>query len=306
MPESAESANSHPPIQNVAIVGAGWVGRQVAARVAQSGLNVWLSDRDHTACQAAVAWMTRIADSAGSPEDAAWLERVHTGPATRELREGSSAVEQLPVELVIESVPEQLSLKKRVLKQLGLAFGPDVILASNSSYFVPSLLASYVRHPQRYAHIHFHVPVLSDSVVDIVGCAETAPSTAQRLRDLAVYLGLDPLMLRREHPGYVFNWMLQAVLKSALELVALDVVDMEDVDKSWCDVTGMKLGPFGIMDQIGLDVIEQVLANARWAELPQVDTQALLKLLHEKTQAGKLGTKTLEGFYQYDRDSELH
>ena len=315
-------------IQSVLIVGAGWVGRQIAARMAKSGLQVWLLDRNSQVIEQAFQWLQQIHGQttapSGSPPPASakndrpprqpivasgpefnWLANIHVAPSLHELQQATGMGRLPEIQLALECVPEQLSLKKRVLRQLGETFPAPVIIASNSSYFVPSLLQGYVAQPERYAHMHFHVPVLNDSVVDIVGGADTDVATVQRLVNLSHLVGLEPLQLRREHPGYVFNWMLQALLKAALELAVLDVVDPEDIDKSWQSVTGMPVGPFGMMDRIGLDVIEQVLANARWAETLQVDPARLLELIQEHTRQGELGTKTGRGFYEYDQQAML-
>lgn len=279
------------PIERVLILGAGWVGRQVAARLARYGVTVWLVDRHTDMCQAALAWMQQLDRFEADPQ---WLQRVHLAGSLQEL----SASEQ-SIDLVLESVPEQLSLKKRVLRQASELFSAPTIIASNSSYFVPSVLSGFVADTSRFAHWHFHVPVLNDSVVDIVGCQATNKEVLDRLQELTLRIGQIPLMLRREHPGYVFNWLLQSVLKSALELAALDVADPIDIDRSWTAVTGMPLGPFAIMDRIGLDVIEQVLSNARWAEPPTVPIDELLALLSQHTSQGELGEKTGRGFYAY-------
>lgn len=314
------------------IVGAGWVGRQVAARMAKYQIEVWLVDRSQAQVDHALAWLGKLqakdeqaihdpqprrnrpyALDAEFPSESAthayrsemagpWLARIHAAPSLAEL---SKAVESFPVDLVLECVPEQLSLKKRILRQVSQVYAPPVVIASNSSYFVPSLLAPHVFEPSRYAHFHFHVPVLHDSVADIVGNSDTSPEVLEQLRQLAIQLGLEPLMLRREHPGYIFNWMLQSLLKSALELAALDVADPSDIDKSWKAVTGMPLGPFGIMDQIGLDVIEQVLSNARWATPLKISDEKILQLIREHTAKGNFGTKSHQGFYSYEDEADL-
>lgn len=283
------------------IVGAGWVGRQIAARFAQYGVRVCLCDRTLEDAAAAVAWVEQTCSEVtglvhAAPPIAQWTS-ASCEMASCEM--AGSAPTAFTPDLVLESVSEELSLKKRLLKQLSSRFAPPIVIASNSSYFVPSLLGRFVAHPERFAHLHFHVPVLSDSVADIVGCAETEPQVLERLRQLCQRVQQSPLMLRREHPGYIFNWMLQSLLQSALELAALDVADIADIDRSWKSVTGMSVGPFGMMDRIGLDVIEQVLSNARWAEPSSVDSTQLMQLVQQHTRAGRLGTKTQAGFYNY-------
>lgn len=324
--------NNVPAISRVLIVGSGWVGKQIGARLVEYGIDVGLTDRDESAIKQAQQWIEQCeymkellprvpaahspqlsapendppvfsppnrADSE-SPESS--RGSVHAFASFPKLT--SEEIRLWDANLVIECVPEQLSLKKRVLRAISQLVSRHCIIASNTSYFVPSVLSQFVTNPERYAQIHFHVPVLRDSVVDIVGCQQTEPVVLQRLADLSQRIGQYPLLLRKEHPGYVFNWLLQSVLKSALELVALDVVDFEEVDRSWKSVTGMPLGPFGIMDQIGLDVIDQVLSNARWADPPKVSNQQLLEVLRPKIQQGRLGTKSGAGFYDYGQTGD--
>ena len=275
-------------IERVVIVGAGWVGRQIAAKMAQHGIQVRLVDRDESVCKSALNWMSEIEGHRD------WISQITTSVALDE-----TTAEFGTPQLALECTPEQISLKKRVLRQISACFESPCIIASNSSYFVPSVLSKFVQSPSRFAHMHFHVPVLRNTVADIVGCEDTEPWILEHLAKLAERIGQSPLILRQEHPGDVFNWLLQSVLRSALELVALDVVDPADVDRSWKAVTGRPQGPFGIKDQMGLDVVEQVLANARWAEPIAVPDEKLLAILKEKTEAGQLGVKTGSGFYNY-------
>ncbi len=280
-------------IHRVLIVGSGWVGRQVAAKLASHGVLVGLTDKDASAIADAAAWIEQ--------NNKCWLENVTQLPPLSELTR--QQLDHWHPDLAIESVPEQLSLKKRVLRTISQLVAEDCIIASNASYFVPSVTCQFVDGPERFAHFHFHVPVLRDSVVDIVGCSRTRPHVLEQLAELSRRIGQYPILLRHEHPGYVYNWLLQSVLKAALELVAQDVVDFAEVDRAWMKVTGMPKGPFGIMDHIGLDVIEQVLSNARWAQPPEVHDSQLLAVLRSLTEKGKLGTKSGAGFYDYEQPS---
>ena len=293
--------------------------------MAMNGLRVLLSDRSDQVVADALAWIADIASAppettatqertAQQSDDGAWKANVRAAPPLDYLAddvandfEKDDQSEGMPgdwrsIDLVLECVPEQISLKKRVLRRLSSLFPPPTLIASNSSYFTPSVLEGFVTDPTRFAHMHFHVPVLHDSVCDIVGCAATYPAVIERLRVLSRRIGQYPLVLRHEHPGYVFNWLLQSVLRSALELSVLDVADPEEIDRSWKSVTGMPLGPFGMMDQIGLDVIEQVLSNARWGEPPEVSDAQLLDVLKPLIAQGHFGVKTGKGFYQYAED----
>ncbi len=283
-------------IERVLVVGAGWVGRQIAARLAQHGVKVWIFDRYPAVSEQAMAWMRSIArdtiESSSSFVTADWMQNLQV----------AKKVSEPKVDLVIESVPEQVSLKKRVLIEISECHPAPTLITSNSSYFIPSMLSRFVVSPERFAHFHFHVPVQHESVADIVGCEVTEPAVLDQLAELSERIGQPPLRLKREHPGYVFNWLLQSLLRASLELVAKGVVDATEVDRSWKAVTNMPLGPFGIMDRIGLDVIEQVLSNARWADADTTSLDRLIEVLQGPLNQGHLGYKTQQGFYDYRQD----
>ncbi len=361
-------------IESVLVIGAGWVGRQIAACLHQAGFATYIHDTSPETAYDAKAWIAKeltslkaqpfdmatstmgsveldVTDIAAS-ELAITLEDAESNAADLKIFKGNEdetldpptqatdetacyeepkpleevdniasqvaddvmplkvidehqvhVIEQLSeldsVDLVIECVPEMIGIKKRTLRTISKQFGKPTIIASNSSYFVPSILSKFVAYPERFAHCHFHVPVLRPSVVDIVGCEHTDASVLDKLTGLVEKTGHKPIRLKREHPGYVFNWLLQAVLKAALELKVNDVAEIEDIDNAWATVTGMPLGPFGIMDQIGLDVVEHTLHNSKWSDdqSPQVDE--LLSILKPLIAEGRLGKKTLGGFYQY-------
>lgn len=288
----------------VLIVGAGWIGRQVGLRMAICGLRVDLVDKNDEVLQNARQWMEQSAEfywnciqdsptrDSRIPLDQQWASRVGFGRAMEELIPDTA--------VVLECVSETVGLKRRVLREFSRQFPKTTIIASNSSYFTPSTLAEFVTEPQRFAHWHFHVPLHRSSIADIVGHPHTEPWVLERLTELTKVIDQYPLRLRREQPGYVFNWLLQSVLRSALELAARDVADIEDIDRAWKSVSGMPIGPFAMMDNIGLDVIEQVLANARWAPAQPVPIDQLLAVLRGPINQGHLGVKSGRGFYEHE------
>lgn len=290
----------------VLIVGAGWIGRQVGLRMAICGVRVYFSDRAAQVLSAAQKWMQDEAPSymnqivADPPQVGTgfdirfaeqWKQRVVFGASIPEL------VNQ--VQIVLECVSEQIALKRRVLREISSQFSKHVIIASNSSYFTPSTLVQYVDEPQRFANWHFHVPLHRSSIADISGSPQTEPWVLDRLEDMSKRIGQHPLRLRHEQSGYVFNWMLQSLLRSALELAAKDIVDIQDIDLAWKSVSGMPIGPFAMMDHIGLDTIEQALSNARWDDSEPIAIEKLLAVLRKPIEQGHLGLKSGHGFYNH-------
>lgn len=280
------------------IVGAGWVGRQIAAQAIYHGIATVLLDKSTTILEDAEVWIrnhlqtiTLEPDSNPSPRRFGQLEM-------------SERLDQLPdaITVALESVPEQISVKRRCLTELSERLPPDVVLASNSSYFTPSMLAKYVRYPERFLHWHFHVPVWITRLVDVVPCPQTKPDAVDRILQLSRVMGQEPIFEPVEHPGYLFNWMLQALLKSALELNRKGVADPQTIDHVWRTVSQMPLGPFQIMDQIGVDTIHQVISNARWSDA-SLPLQDLIDGLEPLLAEGRLGVKSGKGFYDYPQSA---
>jgi 3-hydroxybutyryl-CoA dehydrogenase len=299
-------------IERVAIIGAGWTGRQIAGQMVTHGVRVILCDESSGALNTSRAWI--LSNLNAFESQGYWpatsqeqvderLELVHPdflfgGDQAATVAEGVRGVG-----LVLECIPEQVALKRRVLKRASEVFGETTIVASNSSYFVPSTFSKHVRHPERYAHFHFHVPIWKATVVDVAAGPQTSEETLGRLSLLAHKIGQTPIVQRRENSGYVFNAMLKSVLKSALELLDRDVATAEDIDLAWRKATGMPIGPFGIMDQIGLDILLQTMSNGRFVDGDDVWSPLIAKL-QPYIDAGHLGVKTGKGFYDYPVDKD--
>jgi 3-hydroxybutyryl-CoA dehydrogenase len=196
-------------------------------------------------------------------------------------------------DFISESVTEELSIKQKVWKQIGELAQANTIFTTNTSYLLPSQLASYTGRPEKFCAFHFH-DVFYARVVDIMPHAGTDPALIPLLQDLGKKLNQVPVIVKKESPGYIFNFMLMALLCAAGRLKTKDIASIEDIDRSWMVNFHMPTGPFGIIDNIGLDTAWHVVK-----ERPDEPSQAFAKLLKEYIDAGKLGEKSGEGFYKY-------
>lgn len=264
--------------------------------MASHGLDVTLVDSSPQALKLSLDWI--LDQHISFAEQGYWPEvsREHL-IARLHMSTGIDAVVG-DFDLVLESVSEQFSLKRRIIKSYSERFAAPTIIASNSSYFTPSMMQPHCSSPGRFANLHFHVPIWRATLVDIASGTHTDESTMQRLVVLAIRIGQTPLVQRVENPGYVFNWMLKALLQSALQLVDRKVALPADIDLAWKKVTGMPIGPFGMMDQIGVDLIHQTMSHARFVDGDE-EWQPLVDILQPYVDSNRLGIKTGQGFFDY-------
>ena len=198
-------------------------------------------------------------------------------------------------DFISESVTEELAIKEKVWKQIGELAPAKTIFTTNTSYLLPSQLANISGRPEKFCAFHFH-DVFYARVVDIMPHPTTDPTLIPLLQKLGRSLNQVPVIVKKESPGYIFNFMLMAVLGAAGRLKTKDIASIEDIDRSWMVNFHMPTGPFGILDNIGLDTAWHVVK-----EREDAASQAFAKLLKEYIYQGKLGEKTGEGFYKYPK-----
>jgi 3-hydroxybutyryl-CoA dehydrogenase len=281
-------------IENILVIGAGTMGRQIAWQCATHGFQVALADDSETALQGAKQLLAGFAADAVRTgrftdiETQAALQRI-----TLTNRPDTTAID-----LVSESVYEDPALKIRIFAELNASCPAHTIFTTNSSTLLPSMMASASGRPDRFAALHFHLPVWSANIVDVMGHPGTSPETIASVTDFARRIGQIPIVLKRENSGYVFNDMFNALNTSAIHLVATGVATIEDVDRAWMGIMKMPLGPGGWLDQIGLDTVWRI--TDFWANMlsdPKLLTNAAL--LKRYIDAGRLGVKSGAGFYHY-------
>lgn len=147
--------------------------------------------------------------------------------------------------------------------------------------------------------LHFHLPVWINNLADVMPHKGTAPEVTQLVREFARRIGQVPIVLRREHNGYVFNAMYAALNREAITMAEQDVASIEDIDRSWMHVTKSPYGPFGALDAVGLDTAWEI--TDYWARQLSSDRQLRrnANFLKGYVDRGELGVKTGKGFYSY-------
>jgi 3-hydroxybutyryl-CoA dehydrogenase len=158
---------------------------------------------------------------------------------------------------------------------------------------LPSQFAEISGRPEKFCALHFH-DVFYSRVVDIMPHPGTDLSLVPILEDFGKSINQVPVYVQKENHGYIFNAMLLACIGAAGKLLTKGIATVEDIDKSWMVNFHMPMGPFGILDSIGLDTAWHVTHT-----LPDPASQAFAELLKTYIDAGKLGEKSGEGFYKY-------
>lgn len=203
------------------------------------------------------------------------------------------------VDFVSESVPEDPALKAKVFSEFNNYCKEGTIFTTNTSSLVPSMFAKETGRPDKFAALHFH-DIRITNIVDVMPHPDTSKETIDTIVDFAHVIGQEPIVLKKENPGYVFNAMLMEWLKAALTLAANEIATIEDIDRAWQGVMNYPTGPFRIMDNIGLDTVYKV--TKYWADKTNhKQSKKNAMFLKQYVDKGKLGVKTGEGFYLYKK-----
>jgi len=201
-------------------------------------------------------------------------------------------------DFVFEAASEDLEVKRKIFAQLDEICPEHAILSTNSSSIKSSLIADATKRPDKVLNAHFALRIEDNCLLELMG----NPWTSERTMELATELGQAIKMVvvraRKEVTGIILNRMLRGILKAALEIVEIGAASPEEVDKAWSVATGM-MGPFALMDFIGLDVVLAV--EKLWYQETMDPKDEPHGILVEKVTKGELGVKTGRGFYTYNK-----
>jgi 3-hydroxybutyryl-CoA dehydrogenase len=295
-------------IQTVAVIGAGTMGRQIAALIAANGHPVRLHDALGLALDQALPKIREeLASLPGAPQ-----YRHHTylltPPADHEailarITPAADLGEAVAgVQLVIEAVREDIDTKLTVFSALD-RLAPNAILATNSSSLPSSLLVPAVADPGRLLNTHFFSPIWQRAMLELMSCGQTRPEVIERVNRFATSLGLVTAVVRGESKGFIINRIWRAVKRESLRVVDEGHADPADVDRLWMLFFGTPVGPFGIMDMVGLDVVADIETSYQRVATDPADLPS--PILHQHVAGGNLGEKTGQGFYRHPNPEYL-
>ncbi len=283
-------------VNNLAVVGAGSMGHQIAMLSALGGYTTTLQDVSQESLDEAKSKLFSIMDK--------WVRKEKITAAKRDQAfENLSFTTDLieaasEADFVIEAVVEKLAVKREVFAKLDEITPKHAVLVTNSSTIVSSLIAEATSRPEKICNMHFFFPPLVMDCVEVVKGAHTSEETAQLTMGVSETMNRTAVLLQKEISGFVANRILFAIQKEAMSLYEGGFADFEDIDKITRKALNHPIGPFELMDLSGIDVGYYVMQQQYEETGDPKDKPS--KTLSDKMEAGELGRKTGKGFYSYN------
>jgi 3-hydroxybutyryl-CoA dehydrogenase len=280
------------------VAGAGTMGRGIAQVLAQSGVRTLLYDAQPGAAQRG---LDSIAQALARLAEKGRIDDPHPIVRRIEVVPGLSAL--APCHLVIEAIVEDLVAKRTLFSELEAIVSDECILASNTSSLSVTAMAAVCKRPGRVAGYHFFNPVPVMKIVEVVDGVLTEPWATDALTALAKRFGHTPIRCK-DTPGFVVNHAGRAFVPEALRIYSEGVAHFATIDRILVEAAGFRLGPFGLMDLVGLDVSHAVMKSmyAQYFEEPKYRPSFIAE---PRVAAGLHGRKTGRGWYTYAPDMQV-
>jgi len=279
--------------KTIGVLGCGIMGSGIVTTCVKAGFKTWVREISKELLESGMEKINKILDqdinkgnmTNGEKKDI--LSRIKRTTELKELKE---------CEFVIEAIVEDIEVKKQIFKELGEVCLPDAVLASNTSSYSITELASVTKFPGRVVGFHFFYPVPIMKLVEIVKTELTSESAVKKSLELVEELKKDAIIVS-DKPGFVVNRLLVPYFLDSIRALEEGLASVEDIDKGMMEGAGFAIGPFRLLDHIGLDTIYYI-ANSFYNEFKE-RRFAPPPLLKRMVMAGHLGRKTGKGFYTY-------
>jgi 3-hydroxybutyryl-CoA dehydrogenase len=281
--------------ENVGVVGSGIMGSGVAEAAASTGASVTVRARTPAGAEAVLVAV-----------DLSLAKQVEKGK--RDVEEAADVRRRITVttdlshlatcDLVIETVVEDLAVKMETFRSLDVVVGPRTIIATCTSTLPIIDLAMQVSHPERVCGVHFFNPVSAMALVEIVRPLTASDETMRAVTEFVLECRKEPVEVK-DQAGFIVNALLFPYLNNAMRIFEQGVATKEGIDAAMKGGCGFPMGPFALLDLVGLDTSLAIL-EALYDEYGDANYKPV-PLLRRMVSAGQLGRKSGTGFYQYDR-----
>jgi 3-hydroxybutyryl-CoA dehydrogenase len=281
-------------IKTIAVIGAGTMGQGIAQVCASSGYKVLLYDVQPELLSSAQGLIRKSVE--------VLVQKGKITPSQRDALINSitsvSDFKRLQVDLVIEAVVEKLEIKQKIFSEIEKVNERDCILTTNTSSIPVTQIAASLKYPERFAGLHFFNPAPVMKLVEVVNGAATSQQTVDLLVSLATKLSKHPVVAQ-DSPGFIVNRVARHFYVESLKIVEENVSDFKTVDELMRSA-GFKMGPFELMDLIGVDVNFSV-TSSMFNSFHQDPKFRPSRIQQQKVNAGHHGRKSGKGFYDYPK-----
>ena len=279
-------------VKRVGIVGSGIMGSGIAEVAAKAGFEVSLRSRQQSSADKMMAGLEK---SLGKQVDKGKLDATERDAVVGRVRAVTDLGELAECDLVIESIVEDLAVKKHLFNELDRVCHDAAVLATNTST-LPVVEMAMESRPDRVCGIHFFNPAPMMPLVEVVRCITTSDETVEAARSFAESCGKNPVLVR-DQAGFIVNALLFPYLNNAVKLLDAGAASRDDIDAAMKGGCNFPMGPLELLDLVGLDT-SLAIVEALYAEFRDPN-YAPAPLLRRMVSAERLGRKSRQGFYDY-------
>ncbi|MEN6324590.1 MAG: 3-hydroxyacyl-CoA dehydrogenase NAD-binding domain-containing protein [Syntrophomonas sp.] len=281
-------------MNTVAVLGAGKMGAGIAQVAARGGFQVILRDLQTKLVKDGLSLIDK---NLGRSIESGELSKEDKNQIMGQIHGTTDLSKVRSADLVIESVVENMSVKKQLFAELDSICAPHAILATNTSSLSINEIASATRRQDRILGMHFHNPAPVVRLVELIKGLDTSQATINEAQDFVKQINKVPVLVQRESPGFIVNRILIPFINEAIFVLAEGIASRDDIDTALKYGAGMPFGPLEMADALGLDNVQSVILSfyEEFRDQKYRPSSCLLSMVR----AGYLGRKSGKGFYEY-------